>query len=119
VNRKVKIGLIVIPIATAVAIILVVRWALSSPSLEVLITTDIGIGLATLGLLSSATLALFVAINGVKDSINETTRRIIQNSNESTRRMIKAMERINNESTRRIVENSDENARRIVEAIKG
>ncbi|MEA3345437.1 MAG: hypothetical protein U9Q78_04220 [Chloroflexota bacterium] len=93
-EKTTKIILIAIPIAGVIAMILIARWALSNPSptLETLITVDVEMGVATLVGLFELGFVLHSAVNGVKDSINENTRRIIENNNENSRRIIEAIE---------------------------
>jgi len=58
------------------------KKATSSPPSETLIATDIGIGIATLGIVFETAIRVITGINSVKEnikeSINENTNRLIE-----------------------------------------
>jgi len=58
-SRRTIIAIIVLWIATAIAIALVLKWALGSPPAETLISINIGIGMALLSLLITAIMNMF------------------------------------------------------------
>jgi hypothetical protein len=56
-------------------IILVLRWGMSSPSLEALISVDIGIGVATIGIMASMLVSIFVALTNSISRIESSISR--------------------------------------------
>ncbi len=58
-SRRTIIAIIVLWIATAIAIALVLKWALGSLPAETLISINIGIGMALLSLLITAIMNMF------------------------------------------------------------
>jgi len=92
--NKWSIALIVIPIITVIAIVLVVRWALSSPTVETLVTISIAIGIATFGaVFEIGILAARVSevTNSVRESISSMKDDIISNADRNTDRIVEAI----------------------------